>query len=80
VFLQNAEVHTPGVGVPDLGLGCYRNTAFVNRLVGREVYPEDTDTVYQDFSVERFVERTPDASRRARRHESESTPTPTQDD
>jgi lysine N6-hydroxylase len=80
VFLQNAEVHTHGVGVPDLGLGCYRNTAFVNRLVGREVYPEDTDTVYQDFSVERFVERMPDASRRARRHESESTPTPTQDD
>ncbi len=77
VFLQNAELHTHGVGVPDLGLGCYRNAKFVNRLVGREAYPEDTDTVYQDFSVERFVERAPGASRR---HGSELTPTPTHDD
>jgi lysine N6-hydroxylase len=77
VFLQNAELHTHGVGVPDLGLGCYRNTRFVNRLVGREAYPEDADTVYQDFSVGRFVERTPGASRR---RESEPTPLPTQDE
>ncbi|WP_247728508.1 lysine N(6)-hydroxylase/L-ornithine N(5)-oxygenase family protein [Halovivax limisalsi] len=78
VFLQNAELHTHGVGVPDLGLGCYRNTKFVNRLVGRRVYPEDVDTVYQDFSVERFVERRPD-SRRSE-CEGESTSVPTQDD
>ncbi|MFC7006804.1 lysine N(6)-hydroxylase/L-ornithine N(5)-oxygenase family protein [Halalkalicoccus salilacus] len=77
VFLQNAELHTHGVGVPDLGLGCYRNAKFVNRLVGREAYPEDADTVYQDFSVERFVEHVPDASRQ---RGSEPTPTPTQDD
>jgi lysine N6-hydroxylase len=64
VFLQNAELHTHGVGVPDLGLGCYRNTRFVNRLLGREAYPEDVDTVYQDFSVAQFVERAPGASRR----------------
>ncbi|WP_408956924.1 lysine N(6)-hydroxylase/L-ornithine N(5)-oxygenase family protein [Natrinema sp. 74] len=63
VFLQNAELHTHGVGVPDLGLGCYRNTTFVNRLVGREAYPEDTDTVYQDFAVEQFIEHAPSASR-----------------
>ncbi|WP_226482312.1 lysine N(6)-hydroxylase/L-ornithine N(5)-oxygenase family protein [Natrinema amylolyticum] len=78
VFLQNAELHTHGVGVPDLGLGCYRNTKFVNRLVGREVYPEDDDTVYLDFSVEEFVERRPDSRRTER--ETESAPTPTQDD
>ncbi|MFD1565811.1 lysine N(6)-hydroxylase/L-ornithine N(5)-oxygenase family protein [Haloarchaeobius amylolyticus] len=72
VFLQNAEVHTHGVGVPDLGLGCYRNTKFVNRLVGREAYPEDTDTVYQDFAVEQFVEDAPSASRQ---HGSEAIPT-----
>ncbi|MFC4436306.1 MULTISPECIES: lysine N(6)-hydroxylase/L-ornithine N(5)-oxygenase family protein [Natrialbaceae] len=81
VFLQNAELHTHGVGVPDLGLGCYRNTKFVNRLVGREAYPEDADTVYQDFSVDRFVERAPGASRR-RGSESTTTTTttPTRDD
>ncbi|QLG28944.1 lysine N(6)-hydroxylase/L-ornithine N(5)-oxygenase family protein [Halorarum halophilum] len=63
VFLQNAELHTHGVGVPDLGLGCYRNTKFVNRLVGREAYPDDTDTVYQDFSLDQFVEHAPGTSR-----------------
>ena len=77
VLLQNAEVHTHGVGVPDLGLGCYRNTKFVNRLVGREAYPEDVDTVFQDFSVERFLEHAPNASRQ---DGSETTPTPPQDD
>ncbi|MFC4405504.1 lysine N(6)-hydroxylase/L-ornithine N(5)-oxygenase family protein [Haloarchaeobius iranensis] len=63
VFLQNAEVHTHGVGVPDLGLGPDRNARFVNRLLGRERYPEDSDTVYQDFSVEQFVEHAPGATR-----------------
>ena len=77
VFLQNAEPHTHGVGVPDLGLGCYRNTKFVNRLVGSEVYPEDTKTVFQDFSVEQFVEHAPNASRRGT---SETPATHTQDD
>ncbi|RDZ34199.1 MULTISPECIES: lysine N(6)-hydroxylase/L-ornithine N(5)-oxygenase family protein [unclassified Haloferax] len=77
VFLQNAEVHTHGVGVPDLGLGCYRNAKFVNRLVGREVYPDDDDTVFQDFSVAQFLDHAPNASRA---EGSETPPTPTQDD
>lgn len=63
VFLQNAELHTHGVGVPDLGLGCDRNATFANRLLGREVYPEDTDTVFQDFAVDQFIEHAPGASR-----------------
>ncbi|NEU57253.1 lysine N(6)-hydroxylase/L-ornithine N(5)-oxygenase family protein [Halorussus sp. MSC15.2] len=57
VFVQNGDLHSHGVGAPDLGLGCYRNSRIVNRLVGREVYPEDADTVYQDFAVEQFVNR-----------------------
>ncbi|MBX0287090.1 lysine N(6)-hydroxylase/L-ornithine N(5)-oxygenase family protein [Halomicroarcula sp. F28] len=76
VFLQNAELHTHGVGVPDLGLGCDRNATFANRLLGRERYPEDTDTVFQDFAVEQFVDHAPGASR----PEPEQPPTPTQDD
>lgn len=63
VFVQNAELHTHGVGVPDLGLGCYRNTRIINQLLGREAYPVDTDTVYQDFSIEQFIEHAPGASR-----------------
>ncbi|MGZ0747685.1 lysine N(6)-hydroxylase/L-ornithine N(5)-oxygenase family protein [Haloparvum sp. AD34] len=63
LFVQNADLHTHGVGAPDLGMGCYRNACIVNQLVGREVYPEDTDTVFQDFAVEEFVERTPGTDR-----------------
>lgn len=62
IFVQNAELHTHGVGVPDLGLGCFRNARIVNQLAGREIYPEDTNTVFQDFSVEQFVEHAPGAS------------------
>ncbi|WP_058828568.1 lysine N(6)-hydroxylase/L-ornithine N(5)-oxygenase family protein [Haloferax sp. Q22] len=58
IFVQNAERHTHGVGAPDLGLGCYRNAHIVNRLCDRTVYPEDEDTVFQDFAVERFLETT----------------------
>ncbi|QLC35162.1 SidA/IucD/PvdA family monooxygenase (plasmid) [Halarchaeum sp. CBA1220] len=63
VFLQNADLHTHGVGAPDLGLGAHRNATFVNRLLGRDAYPDDVDTVFQDFSVDAFVERAPGASR-----------------
>ncbi|UPM42009.1 lysine N(6)-hydroxylase/L-ornithine N(5)-oxygenase family protein [Halocatena salina] len=62
VFVQNAELHTHGVGTPDLGLGCYRNTRIVNQLLGRERYPADTDTVYQDFSLDQFIEHAPGAT------------------
>ncbi|MDS0261607.1 lysine N(6)-hydroxylase/L-ornithine N(5)-oxygenase family protein [Haloarcula sp. S1CR25-12] len=74
VFLQNAELHTHGVGVPDLGLGCDRNATFVNRLLGETRYPEDTDTVFQDFAVEQFLNHAPGASRRG----PEQPPKPTQ--
>ncbi|MFB1064372.1 lysine N(6)-hydroxylase/L-ornithine N(5)-oxygenase family protein [Natrinema sp. H-ect4] len=59
VFVQNAEVHTHGVGAPDLGLGCYRNAVIIDRLVGREVYPVDRDTVFQNFDVESFADHAP---------------------
>ncbi|NUB90339.1 lysine N(6)-hydroxylase/L-ornithine N(5)-oxygenase family protein [Haloterrigena sp. SYSU A121-1] len=59
VFVQNAEMHTHGVGTPDLGLGCYRNAVIIERLADREVYSIDRDTVFQDFDVERFADHAP---------------------
>ncbi|WP_202979389.1 lysine N(6)-hydroxylase/L-ornithine N(5)-oxygenase family protein [Natrinema versiforme] len=59
VFVQNAEMHTHGVGTPDLGLGCYRNAVIIDRLAGREVYPIDRDTVFQHFDVEQFADHAP---------------------
>ncbi|AGB33522.1 lysine/ornithine N-monooxygenase [Natrinema pellirubrum DSM 15624] len=56
VFVQNAPLHAHGVGTPDLGLGCYRNAIIVEQLAGREIYPVDRDTVFQDFDVDQFAD------------------------
>jgi lysine N6-hydroxylase len=55
VFVQNAEMHTHGVGAPDLGLGTYRNAVILDQLLDDSPYPVDEDTVYQDFSAESFA-------------------------
>ncbi|WP_205857298.1 lysine N(6)-hydroxylase/L-ornithine N(5)-oxygenase family protein, partial [Phytoactinopolyspora endophytica] len=47
LFVQNAELHTHGVGAPDLGLGAYRNSVIINAVAGREVYPVRDRTVFQ---------------------------------
>jgi lysine N6-hydroxylase len=49
LFVQNAELHTHGVGAPDLGLGAQRNAVLVNALAGREVYPVRQRTAFQSF-------------------------------
>lgn len=59
VYVQNAEVHTHGVGTPDLGLGTYRNAVILDRLVDDSPHPVDEDTVYQDFSPASFVRDVP---------------------
>jgi len=59
IFVQNGEVHTHGVGAPDLGLGCYRNAVIIEQLAGDERYPVDQDTVFQDFDVAQFVSDAP---------------------
>ncbi|ELY79193.1 lysine N(6)-hydroxylase/L-ornithine N(5)-oxygenase family protein [Natrinema gari] len=56
VFVQNAALHSHGVGTPDLGLGCYRNAVIVDRLADRAVYPVDRTTVFQDFDVDQFAD------------------------
>ena len=64
IFVQNADLHTHGVGAPDLGLGCYRNAVIVEQLAGETVYPIDRDTVFQQFDVARFCEDAPARRRR----------------
>jgi lysine N6-hydroxylase len=51
LFVQNAELHTHGVGAPDLGLGAQRNAVLVNALTDREVYPVRSRNVFQDFGA-----------------------------
>ncbi|WP_228552338.1 lysine N(6)-hydroxylase/L-ornithine N(5)-oxygenase family protein [Gracilibacillus salitolerans] len=52
IFIQNGEMHTHGVGAPDLGLGCYRNSVIINELMNKEIYPVHKRNVFQQFGVE----------------------------
>ncbi|WP_085991453.1 lysine N(6)-hydroxylase/L-ornithine N(5)-oxygenase family protein [Oceanobacillus senegalensis] len=49
LFIQNGELHTHGVGAPDLGLGAYRNAVIINQIAGKEVYKLYNRNVFQQF-------------------------------
>ncbi|MET0420395.1 MAG: SidA/IucD/PvdA family monooxygenase [Acidimicrobiia bacterium] len=51
VYAQNAELHTHGVGAPDLGLGAHRNAVIVNAITGRDEYAVHDHNVFQEFGV-----------------------------
>ena len=51
IFVQNQEVHTHGVGAPDLGLGAYRAGCIINQLTGEQTYDTDALTVFQKFGA-----------------------------
>ncbi len=51
LFVQNAELHTHGVGAPDLGLGAHRAATIVNALAGREVYRLPARGAFTDFAA-----------------------------
>ncbi|MFT4035929.1 MAG: SidA/IucD/PvdA family monooxygenase [Patulibacter sp.] len=50
-FVQNAELHTHGVGTPDLGLGTHRNAVIINALLGHDRYPVCARNVFQRFGA-----------------------------
>lgn len=52
IFIQNGELHTHGVGAPDLGLGAFRNAVIINQLVGEEVYKTYENNVFQQFGLQ----------------------------
>jgi lysine N6-hydroxylase len=51
LFVQNGELHTHGIGAPDLGLGAHRNAVIVNALLGRDVYAVRERNVFQTFGA-----------------------------
>ncbi|MEK5006667.1 lysine N(6)-hydroxylase/L-ornithine N(5)-oxygenase family protein [Bacillus sp. FSL K6-3312] len=55
IFVQNAELHTHGVGAPDLGLGAYRNSVIINELARQTVYPLYQKHVFQTFGTQKNV-------------------------
>lgn len=59
LYVQNAELHTHGVGTPDLGLGAQRGATIVNALCTREVYRLPARAAFQTFGVPADCERLP---------------------
>ncbi|RAX50396.1 alcaligin biosynthesis protein [Arthrobacter sp. AQ5-05] len=49
VLVQNAELHTHGFTAPDLGMGAYRNSVIINRILGYEHYAVEKRIGFQSF-------------------------------
>ncbi|MEU1039336.1 SidA/IucD/PvdA family monooxygenase [Streptomyces sp. NPDC005907] len=52
VHVQNAELHTHGVGTPDLGLAAWRSATILNSLTGKDPYPLPDRTSFTTFGLE----------------------------
>ena len=51
LYVQNAELHTHGVGAPDLGLGAYRAAVILNAIAGREVLSLPSTSAFTTFGI-----------------------------
>ncbi|MEU0006236.1 SidA/IucD/PvdA family monooxygenase [Streptomyces sp. NPDC006314] len=61
VYVQNAELHTHGVGAPDLGLAAWRSATILNSLTGREPYPLPVRSAFTTFGLQEPGARMPQA-------------------
>lgn len=50
LYVQNAELHTHGVGTPDLGLGAHRAAVILNAIAGRTVHRLPARTAWTSFA------------------------------
>jgi lysine N6-hydroxylase len=51
IFIQNGELHTHGIGAPDLGLGAWRAAVIANEIAARELYRLPSRVAFQDFGA-----------------------------
>jgi len=52
IYMQNNSLFSHGVGSPDLGLICYRNSLILNQICKKEIYPIHTKNIFQDFTCD----------------------------
>lgn len=50
IFVQNVGLYSHGISVPDLGMGCYRNSIIINHILGKEHYFVENRIAFQDFT------------------------------
>lgn len=53
LYVQNGELHTHGVGAPDLGLGAYRSAVILRAITGRTVGRIPRDVAFTSFGAPR---------------------------
>ncbi|MFF3245909.1 lysine N(6)-hydroxylase/L-ornithine N(5)-oxygenase family protein [Streptomyces sp. NPDC002870] len=51
LYVQNAEMHTHGVGAPDLTLGAWRAATILNATAGRDVLPVASRQAFTTFGA-----------------------------
>ncbi|AZG84944.1 MULTISPECIES: lysine N(6)-hydroxylase/L-ornithine N(5)-oxygenase family protein [Pseudomonas syringae group] len=51
IYVQNAEIHSHGVGAPDLGMGAYRSASIINNVTNRVHYPVREKNAFQTFGI-----------------------------
>ncbi|WP_369372833.1 lysine N(6)-hydroxylase/L-ornithine N(5)-oxygenase family protein [Promicromonospora sp. Populi] len=51
IHVVNGEEHTHGVTAPDLGFGAWRNSVILAGITGREPYPIERRTAFQQFGL-----------------------------
>ena len=57
IYVQNQEMHSHGVGTPDLGLGAFRAATIANQLLGYQLYELDSnEQTFQHFRPEQNPE------------------------
>lgn len=67
LYVQNAELHTHGVGTPDLGLGAHRAAVILNAIAGTTRYRLPERTAFTTFGVPSSTDPLQEAARVAAR-------------
>lgn len=52
IYSQNGELHTHGIGAPDLGLTAYRNGVILNEIIGEEHFKLFEQNTFQQFGLQ----------------------------
>ncbi|MEU6572923.1 SidA/IucD/PvdA family monooxygenase [Streptomyces sp. NPDC046805] len=52
IYVQNTDLHTHGVGTPDLGLTAWRSATILNSLTGKETYRLPHRTAFTTFGLQ----------------------------
>mgnify|MGYP005987082987 CR=1 FL=1 len=62
IYVQNAELHTHGVGAPDLGLGAHRSAVIINDILNDTLFKVRKKNAFMSFGVEQIKVTEPEVA------------------